>query len=140
MRKRRTEMRLYLRLAVAAVAFSLLAPAVYAQATSFRYLDDDGQGRMSVQDVGSDAATGGRAIKVSITQNGVVYNGSGVTLQLEDEMPFTTLITFTVVAPSGRSFFFQGKTTSGITLSGQGTYHRVGFPESKFGWNIVLGG
>jgi hypothetical protein len=141
-------MRTILRLALAAVALSFFVPAVRAQGGGtpalheirFTYRDGDGQGRLSLLDLGPDAATGGRSIKVRIEQNGVTYNGSGVTLQLEETMPFTTLITFTVVAPSGRSYFFQGKTTSGITLSGQGTWHRVGFPESKFPWNSVLGG
>jgi len=45
-----------------------------------------------------------------------------------------------LVSPSGRSYFFQGTTISGITFSGQGTYHRVGFPQQKYEWNIVLGG
>jgi hypothetical protein len=95
---------------------------------------------MTIQDLGPDPATGGRQIRVQLQQNGVTYSGSGYTFQLEANMPQTTLISFTLVAPSGSSFVFQGKTTSGITLSGQGVYYRPRTPDQKATWNFVLGG
>jgi hypothetical protein len=130
------------------IAAALLAPAARAQAPNipfnqpltFSYRDVDGQGQLTVQDAGPDAATGGRQILVSLLQNGVRYNGSGITLQLEQNMPFTTLISFTLVSPRGTSYFFRGKTTSGITLSGQGSYNRVGSTQNPSTWSIVLGG
>jgi hypothetical protein len=133
-------------LALTLAALALLAPALPVVAQTIEqplvvtYRDGDGQGRMTIQDLGPDAATGGRQIRVQLVQNGVTYAGSGITYQLEQNMPFKTLITFTLVAPSGRSYFFQGTTASGITFSGQGTYHRVNFPGTKFEWSIVLGG
>jgi hypothetical protein len=131
-------------LALALATLALVAPVVPATAQNntmvVTYRDADGSGRMEIQDLGPDNATGGHQILVRLTQNGVTYSGSGITYQLEQNMPFRTLITFTLVAPSGRSYFFQGTTASGITFSGQGTYHRVGFPQQKFEWNFVLGG
>jgi hypothetical protein len=129
---------------MAAALLSLAAPAVRAQSappTSFTYHDAQGDGRFLLYDVGPDDVTGGRQIKVSLTQNGLSYYGSGFTLPLETTMPFKTLISFTLVSVrTGISFHFEGNTISGITLSGQGTYHRAGVPEQKATWSIVLGG
>jgi hypothetical protein len=78
---------------------------------------------------------------VNLTQNNLSYYGSGITLQLDPNMPFRTLISFTLVSSrTGISYHFQGTMISGITLSGSGTYHRAGTPERKAKWNIVLGG
>lgn len=109
--------------------------------TLFTYRDADGPGTLSLTDLGPDSATGGRQIKVSLTQNGVTYSGSGFTLPLETRLPFKTLISFALVsARTGISYHFQGTTISGITLSGSGTYHRPGVPERADSWSIVLGG
>jgi hypothetical protein len=127
---------------LAFAALALVAPVLpaSAQSTVVTYRDGDGPGKMTIQDLGTDAATGGHQIQVQLVQNGTTYSGSGLTYQLEQNMPFKTLITFTLVSPNGRSYFFQGTTISGITFSGQGTYHRVGFPQQKYNWNFVLGG
>lgn len=136
----------YRALALALAALALLAPVAPAAAQTtdaplvVAYRDGDGSGRMTIQDLGPDAATGGRQLRVQLVQNGVTYSGSGITYQLEETMPFKTLITFTLISPGGRSYFFQGTTISGITFSGQGTYHRVGFPQQSFAWSFVLGG
>jgi hypothetical protein len=131
---------------LALAALALVAPVIPVAAQTgnaplvVAYRDGDGAGRMTIQDLGTDAATGGRQIRVQLIQNGATYTGSGLTYQLEESMPFKTLITFTLVSPAGRSYFFQGTTISGITFSGQGTYHRVGSPQLKYAWNFVLGG
>jgi hypothetical protein len=135
-------------LVLALGAVAVLGPVTRSQAAvapadpplTFTYQDAQGKGTMTVQDAGPDAATGGRQIRVSLLQNGVRYNGSGITYALEQSMPFTTLITFTLVSPRGVSYFFRGKTTSGITLSGQGTYNQVGSTTNPAPWSIVLGG
>jgi hypothetical protein len=126
------------RLTLAAQAHTPIVPV--DPPITFSYRDADGAGRLTVQDMGADPATGGRQIQVSLLQNGVRYNGSGITFQLEPTMPFTTLITFTLVSPRGTSYFFRGKTTSGITLSGQGTFNRAGTTQNPSAWSIVLGG
>jgi hypothetical protein len=135
------------RLAVGLIAalLSLAPPAVLAQPTNppttFTYHDAQGDGRFSLYDAGVDEVTGGRQIKVSLTQNNLSYYGSGFTLPLQTNMPFKTLISFTMVSfRTGISFHFEGNTISGITFSGQGTYHRAGVPEQKATWSIVLGG
>jgi hypothetical protein len=136
------------RLALAMAMLTFLAPALRAQGqpnlpsvvpTSFTYRDADGPGRLDLLDLGPDEATGGRQIKINLSQNGVNYIGSGITLPLQSTPPFTTLIAFSLVSPGGMSYFFQGKLISGITLSGQGTYHQTGFPASSATWSIVLG-
>lgn len=136
-------------LAVSALMLAVIGPAVRAQGqpaipsvptTTFTYQDSDGPGRLDLFDLGPDDATGGRQIKINLSQNGVSYGGSGITFPLMATSPFTTLISFAIVSPAGMSYFFQGKLTSGITLSGQGTYHPVGMPESSAAWSIVLGG
>jgi hypothetical protein len=133
--------RLRLALALVVATAALAAQAARAQNTPlvFTYRDADGTGRLTMLDVGPDSATGGRQIKVSIEQNGNRFDGSGISYPLDQNMPSTTLVAFTVTG-GGASYFFSGKTISGITLSGQGTYHPVGFPESSAGWSIVLGG
>jgi hypothetical protein len=139
-------MRILIRGALALLLIATLTPQVVAQGPassqpiSFSYRDDDGTGRLLLAELGADPATGGRQIKVTIVQNGVTFQGSGISLQLSDQMPFPTLLTFGIVSPRGVSYFFQGRTTSGITLSGQGTFHRTGAPEQKGNWSIVLAG
>jgi hypothetical protein len=126
-----------------AAALVVVAPrAVHAQspATVFHYHDADGDGVLSLLDLGPDPATGGHQIKVSLAQNGVSYLGSGITFQLDTQLPVPTLISFALVDPRGTSYQFQGKLISGITLSGQGTYNLVASPERKASWSIVLGG
>jgi hypothetical protein len=107
----------------------------------FAYHDAQGNGSFTMLDVGPDSGTGGRQIKVTLTQNGRSYYGSGISFPLETTSPYTTLVSFTLVSVrTGISFHFSGKTISGITLSGSGIYTRSGVPEQKADWNIVLGG
>src|SRR5690349_13050065 len=87
--------------ALATMLLSLVMPALQAQTpappTSFTYHDAQGDGRFLLYDVGPDDVTGGRQIKVSLTQNGLSYYGSGFTLPLQTTMPYKTLISFTLV-------------------------------------------
>jgi hypothetical protein len=133
-------------LGLAALLIALFTPAAPAQSPAgdpplvFTYNDANGQGRLSVLDKGEDKATGGRQIQVTLDQNGVQYQGAGIILPLETQMPFRTLITFSLARRLGPSTFFQGTTISGITVSGQGVHYPIDAPESKSDWNIVLGG
>jgi hypothetical protein len=128
---------------------AFVGPAVRAQSqpnipaappTTFTYQDAEGPGRLDLFDLGPDDATGGRQIKINLSQNGIAYTGSGITLPLQATSPFTTLITFALVSPGGMTYSFQGKLISGITLSGQGTYQQTGHPETRAAWSIVLAG
>jgi hypothetical protein len=131
---------------ILAAVVTLLAPAVRAQQEItarplvFTYQDANGPGRLTVLDLSADQATGGRQIRVTLSQNGVQSVGSGIMLQLESRMPFPTLIVFSLTNRRGQAYFFKGKTISGITLSGQGLYHPLGSPERGSAWSIVLGG
>jgi hypothetical protein len=132
-------------LALAVAAVSLTAPEAPAreaaeQPLTFSYRDANGTGVLTVLDVGEAREFGGRQIKVRLTQNGARYEGSGITLQLEQQMPFKTLIAFSLASRRGAGRFYQGTTISGITVSGEGTFHPTGSPERKTEWSIVLGG
>jgi hypothetical protein len=136
----RSAYRLLLVLAAAFAALPLpVARAGEAPPLLFTYHDSGGQGVLAIQDAGPDEATGGQQIKVTLTKGGVRHTGSGVTLQLEQGPPYTTLITFSLTRWRGLNYFFQGKMISGITLSGSGTYHITGYPEKSAKWSIVLG-
>jgi hypothetical protein len=132
--------------AMALAAGGLLLPAARAQdrpaeiPLTFHYRDARGTGNLSVLDVGPAEGTSGRQIKVTLIQNGARFDGSGLTLQIEKGPPYTTLITFSLVRRRGVSETYQGEMISGITVSGQGTYHRTGSPERRQEWGIVLGG
>ena len=131
---------------ILAVIVMLLAPAVPAQheitarPLVFTYQDANGPGRLTVLDLSADQATGGRQIRVTLSQNGVQFAGSGIMLQLEPRTPFPTLIAFSLTNRHGQAYFFHGKTISGITVSGQGLYHPLRSPERESAWSIVLGG
>src|SRR4051794_11210004 len=103
-----------------------------------KYRDDDGPGRLTLISLGNGAG-GASSIKVVLEQHGSRYLGSGFSQPLTAGLPARTLLAFSVASPQG-AYFFRGETTSGVTLSGQGTYHRVGFPERERKWSAVLGG
>jgi hypothetical protein len=104
----------------------------------FKYNDDDGPGRLTITTV--QAAEGGTStIRVLLEQNGGRYRGSGITSPIQRQQPSRTLYAFSITTQQG-AYFFHGETISGITLSGQGTYHRVGSPEREYPWSIVIGG
>src|SRR5260370_14506394 len=114
----RFPMRHPVRLALAMAMLTFLAPALRAQGQpnlpsgvpeSFTYRDAEGPGRLDLFDLGPDDATGGRRIKINLSQNAVGYSGAGITLPLQSTPPFTTLITFALLSPGGVSYFFQGK-------------------------------
>ena len=113
-------------------------PGIRASLT-FRYQDDDGPGRLIVTDV-PDAAEGEPVpIRVSLTQRGIRHDGSGVLIVLSRAAPRPRIYAFAIATPQA-SYFFQGRTTSGITVGGGGTYHPIGSPERPRRWSIVLGG
>lgn len=118
--------------------------AVHAQdppapdSITFKYADDEGPGRLTITYVG-EAEGGVSRIRVELVQGDLRLLGSGIALAIEGSRPLTTRFAFAVSGPPG-TFFFQGETTSGITLSGQGTYHRLGSPEQERTWSIVIGG
>lgn len=105
---------------------------------TFKYSDDEGPGRLTITTVG-EAEGGASRIRVELVQGDLRLLGSGVAHAIEGSRPPTTRYAFAVSGPRG-TFFFHGETTSGITLSGQGTYHRLGSPEREHKWSIVIGG
>jgi hypothetical protein len=133
-------------LALAAGVVPLLVPAARAQdkpgppPTIFSYHDTQTTGRLHLFDRGADAATGGRSINVLLWRGNTLYTGSGFMYQIDPEMPFSTLMAFTVQNTNGVTLCYQGTMISGITVSANGTFHRPRSPESKLEWGIVIGG
>jgi hypothetical protein len=138
-------MRWLFRLALVLTAAALFGLDVQAQDGAnqplvFSYRDANGPGRLSVLDLGPGRDTDVHFVKVTLSQNGVESTGSGITRQLEPQMPFRTLIAFSLARRRGPTLFYEGTTISGITVSGQGTFHALGLPERRTDWSIVLGG
>lgn len=139
----RTASRLSLALAmlVAALPFRIArAEPTLSPPLFFTYHSSQGPGVLSLQEIGPDQTTGGQQIVAVLTQNGCCYSGSGITVPLEQTPPYRTRITFSLAKLRSPSLVFEGELISGITLSGEGTYHRDGRPEKTVGWSIVLGG
>ncbi|MBX6315887.1 MAG: hypothetical protein IRY99_23690 [Isosphaeraceae bacterium] len=125
---------------LALVVVTLATMDVQAQdALTYIYRDEDGEGRLTVRDVGpAEGVEGGHQIQVLLEQNGRRYEGTGIRYVLNPRMPVPTLLTFAITTPA-RAYFFQGVTTSGVTVAGKGTYHPVGAPRRRYEWSLVLG-
>ena len=129
-------LRLIPALTLASVA--LVAQAAMGQSTTYNYRDDDGPGRLVVEDVGpAEGVEGGRQIRATFTQGGRTFPGSGFTLWVVQGAPATTVWAFTISTPRG-AYYFQGTTRSGIVpgASGGGIYHRVDAPLQKERWSV----
>src|ERR1700730_4952677 len=96
----------------------LLGPSVlYAEApqwfaTPYQYHDNEGPGTLTFTPLGGDSTRlSFQPMGVSLAQNGVMYKGSGVYHSFPDDqanLPPAALVSFTLLTPSGQSFFFQG--------------------------------
>ncbi len=115
------------------------SPLPLNQPSTFRYTDAQGFGSITLTDVGPDSATGGHLLRVTIIQNGVRYDGSGLTYFLASEpRPLNNLITFTVRAPGGQAYFYQGKMGLGVEFQGSGTFHPVTDPTQSATWGLLF--
>ena len=109
------------------------------QPVTYRYSDNDGFGSITLTDLGPDTGTGGHILRVSIVQNGFQFDGSGLTYPLPNEpRPLNNLITFTVQAPGGVPYFFQGKMGLGVEFQGSGTFHPVSDPTQSAPWGLLF--
>src|SRR5215472_4120097 len=80
------------------------------QPVTYRYTDAQGAGSITFTDLGLDQTTAFDVLRVNISQNGVSYNGSGITTVIPGApRPLTDLVTFTIVSPAGLAYFYQGK-------------------------------
>jgi hypothetical protein len=138
-------MRHRLTLALALAAATLVAGEACAQGTgtspttakTYNYTDAQGAGQLTIDDVGAASLPGGRAIRVALLQNDRRYLGSG-TMHPSPQNSADMLLHFALVGPKGTVFVFHGVLrTSGTTVTAQGTYHRLGFPEQIATWRIL---
>jgi len=109
------------------------------QPSTFRYSDPQGMGSITLTDLGPDPVTTFDLLQVSIAQNGVTFRGSGITTPIPGApQPFNNLVSFTVIAPNGTPFFFEGKMGLGVEFQGQGTFHPVGSPTQRANWSLLF--
>jgi len=109
------------------------------QPVTYRYSDNDGFGSITLTDIGVDPGTGGHELRVTIIQNNVRFDGSGLTYPLPNEpRPLNNLITFTAQAQGGVPFFFQGKMGLGVEFQGSGTFHPVSDPTQSQPWGLLF--
>jgi hypothetical protein len=109
------------------------------QPSTFRYADPQGMGSITLTDRGPDPVTTFDLLQVSIAQNGAIFRGSGITTPIPGAaQPFNNLVAFTVIAPNGTAFFFQGKMGLGVEFQGQGTFHPVNDPTQRANWSLLF--
>lgn len=109
------------------------------QPSTFRYSDPQGMGSITLTDLGPDPVTTFDLLQVSIAQNGVSFRGSGIATPIPGApQPFNNLVSFTVIAPNGTPFFFEGKRGLGVEFQGQGTFHPVGSPTLRANWSLLF--
>jgi hypothetical protein len=109
------------------------------QPVTFRYTDAQGMGSITFVDLGPDQVTAFDLLRVSITQNGVTYNGSGITTPIPGApRPLTNLVSFSVASPNGVAYFFQGKMGLGVEFQGNGTYFPVSDPTQVASWGLLF--
>jgi hypothetical protein len=135
------------RVLLAVAAALVAAPAARAQVSflppnqpaTFRYTDPDGVGTITLTNTGTDTATGGVQIRVTIVQNNVQYNGSGLVYPLAGvPQPNNNLITFSVQAATGQTWFYQGFVGLGVELQGSGTFHPLNNTAQVRNWGLLF--
>jgi len=135
------------RVILAVAAMMVAAPAARAQVSflppnqpaTFRYSDPDGLGTITLTNTGTDTATGGVQIRVGIVQNGVQYNGSGLVYPLAGvPQPNNNLITFSVQAATGQTWFYQGFIGLGVELQATGTFHPLNDTTQVKNWGLLF--
>lgn len=114
------------------------SPFPLNQPVSFSYTDTQGNGTITLVDVGANPVTGGRELQVSILKSGFRYNGSGFVYNLFTPPPtLNYLIAFTVIAPGGTPLMYEGKLGTQGTFLGQGTYFPLGNPFQMGSWSLA---
>jgi filamentous hemagglutinin family protein len=109
------------------------------QPQTFRYTDADGMGTITFVDLGQDSVSGFDQLRVTITQNGANFTGSGIATPLPGaDRPLNNLVSFTVTDTAQNSYFFSGKMGLGVEYQGTGTYHPVSDPTQLASWGLLF--
>jgi hypothetical protein len=99
-------------------------PGISFPSLTLNYSDNDGPGTASLVNQGSDPATGGVRIGVSISQNGVAIQGHGFVHQTGN-VEFVGA--FWLSDSAGNFYVFTGTFVRGFAgWSGTGSYERLG--------------
>jgi len=106
---------------------------------TFRYTDSQGPGCLTIASLGDDAAGGGVAISVTITQNGTSLSGTGEEWVIGAAAPRTTALAFWLADGYGDSFFFDGTLSMGVdTLSARGSWTWLQNPDVTDQWQAFV--
>lgn len=98
------------------------------------YIDAQGGGSATLTNLGEDPIGVGVGVAVTITQNGIVYEGRGFAQQT-GAVQFVA--SFWLVDGRGNAFFFAGTFVRGFNQwSGGGRYEVVGAPGSGSQWTM----
>ena len=106
-------------------------------ALSLNYTDPQGPGSATITPQGTDEATGGTAIAVTIAQAGGTFSGAGFVRQVDAR---GYIIAFTVTGGAGDSYFLSGTLTrgdDGVSWRGRGRYHAIGNPAVSHEWHMA---
>lgn len=119
----------------------------------YQYRDADGIGTLTITPLSAGSTKlSFQPVRVMLLQNGVLLGGSGVYHSFPDDqagLPNSALVAFTLVAPSGQSYLFQGTISvsagtptavvvvpaGGYTVTG--TYSPVTSPQTTFPWSAT---
>jgi hypothetical protein len=140
-------MRPLLRIAAFAALLALLPLNAQAQtnpifAQPFQYTDRDGTGTLTFTPVGDvGTGVGFQRLQALLVQGNRRFSGAGVytvSNQGSGILAAPTLVAFTLLDSSGRSYFFEGSIQSGVETgnAGQGTYFPVNSPQTVVPWRV----
>lgn len=105
---------------------------------TFRYSDSQGPGCLTITNNGDDAAAGGTAIGVTLTQNGASWSGQGEEWLLSGSAPRTNAVAFWLSDGSGSVLFFDGTVRMGVdTQNAQGAWTSLADPTLGDQWQAI---
>ena len=99
------------------------------------YSDAQGTGILTITATGDDTTTGGTTISVTLTQNGITYQGAGEAWTLNQTPLYHYGIAFWLDDGAGDDAFFNGMMIMGIDgFGGRGTWTSIQDPTQSESW------
>ena len=106
-------------------------------ALSLSYSDAQGPGAATIAPHGPDAATGGTAITLTVSQHTGTFSGPGFVRQLDGR---SYVLAATITGEHGDSYFMAGTLTrgdDGVIWRGRGRWSAVGNPAVSGEWQMA---
>ena len=135
-----------LRLALALIGVLLFSAAAHGAASAqapdeefpslvLSYRDRDGEGTVRFANQGTDPASGGSRLGVTLEQNGRAFHGQGFARQLDRA---TFLGSFWLTDGAGATYIFTGIFVRGFAgWTGEGRYEPAGNPDAGDRWTMA---